>query len=978
MNQNKEIKLFLNCMNSWFSNFLIEELRTDYLSKPKTQFIFMGTKDNSDRPLPYLFEPKLTSIEVGYNYEQEIFENDIIIFNLNDSNLEEVEFVINGLKKRKYSNKKTLILISNIMTWANTPLKNYTEEEIIKYNLTNEEEIPEYYNEKIKENNIGENERKISENLYSEKEEEENNEGGEVKEIVKETISNKKSNFVHLESNKSIKDEIKEENEEENELNEESEKNNENNNKNVDDTKNVNNERVIEDNKKKVKKIYYYKEEDYPKRIPNSQYYNFKIVETLALQINNPNVKTYIVCPGFVYGCGEDFFFDYYKKSWLGNVEYFPIYGNGYNFMPTIHILDLVQVIKRIIILKPDIKYIFACDRTKNPFMRDIIGSITNNVGGIDVKPINEYNIDEMEIINYCELNVNLPMKSSPFLIDEKKRMGERIEDYNKRLFKWHCETGIEENINMLIKEFKLYRDLQPIRIIINGPPSSGKMTIAKMISEKYKINIFNIKTICEWADKLGEKNPLGKEIKEKREENEEIVKKAIDDYEHRKVKKKSDPPLDINSLRKFPPELITKLVKARITSGQCLIKGYILVNYPKNYNDCMNLFSSDSHKNEENEQNNKNSDEINEKDEENIHEEKEEKKEIQKHLLPENMIIINTFTEESLKGKLQKTPEYNDKQQEFDLRFNRRLDNYKKDTEPHEIGQGKVLEDFYKENNVNIIYINETNYMENKESTEKQIIESLEKNGVVNDYPKLFDKEDEVIYLSPIIEKTNDANSNDKIINLGEDENTKSNIDDKSRVNFEESKKIISETIKEDESEESMVRIQKKNKRKNEHNVSKIKLKIKKEKEKEREKAMEKQMAMEKKDKDKGIENNDINLNRNYKKKASSAFKELYKKNQTQTQKIIKLEKTIEEQLNDLKSREQNLLEKKSEVLRRYISENIMPLLAKGVLYVCHNLPDDPVEALANFLLENSFDLQRSMDRPIGELEKIMQDTEH
>ena len=54
------------------------------------------------------------------------------------------------------------------------------------------------------------------------------------------------------------------------------------------------------------------------------------------------------------------------------------------------------------------------------------------------------------------------------------------------------------------------------------------------------------------------------------------------------------------------------------------------------------------------------------------------------------------------------------------------------------------------------------------------------------------------------------------------------------------------------------------------------------------------------------------------------------------------------------------------------------MPLLAKGVLYVCHNLPDDPVEALANFLLENSFDLQRSMDRPIGELEKIMQDTEH
>jgi hypothetical protein len=27
------------------------------------------------------------------------------------------------------------------------------------------------------------------------------------------------------------------------------------------------------------------------------------------LQIKNQNLKEYVVCPGFVYGCGEDFFF---------------------------------------------------------------------------------------------------------------------------------------------------------------------------------------------------------------------------------------------------------------------------------------------------------------------------------------------------------------------------------------------------------------------------------------------------------------------------------------------------------------------------------------------------------------------------------------------------------------------------------------------------------------------------------------------
>ena len=67
--------------------------------------------------------------------------------------------------------------------------------------------------------------------------------------------------------------------------------------------------------------------------------------------------------------------------------------------------------------------------------------------------------------------------------------------------------------------------------------------------------------------------------------------------------------------------------------------------------------------------------------------------------------------------------------------------------------------------------------------------------------------------------------------------------------------------------------------------------------------------------------------------------------------------EQLIQQKLEELKEREKKLLEKKSEVLRRYLSENVIPLLAKGVLNVCQNMPDDPVEALANFLLDNSFD---------------------
>ena len=100
----KERKIFLNCMNSWLSNFIIEEFRTDYIPDSKIKNVFMGTLDLSGRPLPALFEPKITTVEIGFNYNQELFQNDIFIYNLDDSNLSEVEFVIRGLQKIKYDN----------------------------------------------------------------------------------------------------------------------------------------------------------------------------------------------------------------------------------------------------------------------------------------------------------------------------------------------------------------------------------------------------------------------------------------------------------------------------------------------------------------------------------------------------------------------------------------------------------------------------------------------------------------------------------------------------------------------------------------------------------------------------------------------------------------------------------------------------------------------------------------------------------
>ena len=276
---NKERKIFLNCMNSWFSNFVIEEFRTDYIPDAKIKNTFMGTIDLTDHPLPTLFEPKITKVEIGFNYNQEIFQNDIFIYNLDDSNLSEVEFVIRGLQTIKYENEKILILISNIMTWAKTPIKTFTEEEQNKEGF-NEEEVPEF-EEEIKKEEIDkelENENKLLENEEQKQSENslentDKNKKGDIKGIKdnKEIVSKKSIVKLRTIDKESKKDLIKKIEESKDKENISTIKSNENSEEKIDQTNNNIDEQLLKNEKPKIK-TYYYKESEFNKRIPNSKF----------------------------------------------------------------------------------------------------------------------------------------------------------------------------------------------------------------------------------------------------------------------------------------------------------------------------------------------------------------------------------------------------------------------------------------------------------------------------------------------------------------------------------------------------------------------------------------------------------------------------------------------------------------------------------------------------------------------------------
>lgn len=59
------------------------------------------------------------------------------------------------------------------------------------------------------------------------------------------------------------------------------------------------------------------------------------------------------------------------------------------------------------------------------------------------------------------------------------------------------------------------------------------------------------------------------------------------------------------------------------------------------------------------------------------------------------------------------------------------------------------------------------------------------------------------------------------------------------------------------------------------------------------------------------------------------------------------------------IKEQERDLLDSKSQPIRAYLVDNVVPILKDGLIEVCKNQPDDPVDFLAEFLFRESKNIQ-------------------
>mmetsp|Transcript_81108 Transcript_81108/g.173466 ORF Transcript_81108/g.173466 Transcript_81108/m.173466 type:complete len:720 (+) Transcript_81108:154-2313(+) len=268
------------------------------------------------------------------------------------------------------------------------------------------------------------------------------------------------------------------------------------------------------------------RETDYMKRMPvaGSKYEQWKEMENLVMNCFNreeSRVKGLVVAGGILYGDGEETFSRLFKDAWRGLQEE-KISAPGTNHVPTVHVRDLSRLVRQVGTLSEinamEAPYYLAVDRPpapegKNPapptqmeIFQGVIDELSEHYA-VDAVPAEtlapppppppsaeegegtgeaavELSVEELEEGRLREaMAIDLHMEASPLMASDPTVFAADSEPPG-----WWCEQGIVANMRKIADEFTAERKLRAMKVLIAGPPASGKSTLAKAISEHFKI----------------------------------------------------------------------------------------------------------------------------------------------------------------------------------------------------------------------------------------------------------------------------------------------------------------------------------------------------------------------------------------------------------------------------------------------------------------------------------------------------------
>lgn len=320
-------------------------------------------------------------------------------------------------------------------------------------------------------------------------------------------------------------------------------------------------------------------EEEYRRRRPHPSFRNHNNLEKLVLKLGRgkkTKLTGYVVAAGLQYGKGENLFHFFFKVSWLMLYPKVPVFGEGTNFIPTIHVYDLAGVIQNIIQLKPKSKYILAVNDSKNT-LEEIVKMISDVLGPGEINKVPEQEAITMmafkpEELEYLSINLRL----DAFIIKDSFNLC------------WTSETGMVENMESIVEEYKDTRQLLPIRICLVGPPAVGKTTVAEKLCKHYQIHHIMIKEVIE------EKTTGLKEIVNGADP--EYVSEEVMDAAQRQLEN-INKSMEMNAGR-LADHLVFDILQEKLNSKPCRNHGFVLDGFPKTYEQAKLIFSDEEMEN--------------------------------------------------------------------------------------------------------------------------------------------------------------------------------------------------------------------------------------------------------------------------------------------------------------------------------------------------------------------------------------------
>lgn len=167
----------------------------------------------------------------------------------------------------------------------------------------------------------------------------------------------------------------------------------------------------------------------------------------------------------------------------------------------------------------------------------------------------------------------------------------------------WFAADGFVPTRRKVLKEYRLVRNLIPIKINILGPRYSGKTTLSKRLCEFYKLHHITPENIVEhteeelWAivdaaekEKAAAPVKAGSANQEPAEEEEE--EKPVD-----RVGKAKRLLVEIESSKnenegKITEDLIVRLVREKLMEPRCANQGYVLDGFPESKEEALKVFA--------------------------------------------------------------------------------------------------------------------------------------------------------------------------------------------------------------------------------------------------------------------------------------------------------------------------------------------------------------------------------------------------